>query len=502
MSVTPDLPRGFDRPHTRRRFLRLAGGSLAAFAAPSFLRSEAAAGATGDAASFTSRPDLQPPLVSVTTPAQGTAPGYVLVVPMETSTQQGPLIVDNAGETVWFRPLTGKHAGNLRVQKFRGRDVLTWWEGQLAKGGIGQGEYVIADSSYRDILRFGAANGYLGDLHEFTLTSRGTALITFYAEIPADLSAFGGPAQGTLVESGFQELDLLHGNQVLLEWHSSHHVPVEESYRPFDGNIWDYFHINSVGVHPDGNLVVSSRYTSTVYKVDRRSGEILWRLGGKKSDFELGPGTRFAFQHDARAHENGIVSIFDDGSYSGPSAIEDVSRAILLEVDETARTATLVRAILNPERQLTNAMGNAQVLADGGMFVGWGTKHGNGTEPSFSEHAADGTLRFAASLAGGGASYRAFRRPWVGRPLDRPAIAVTRAPDGAADVSCSWNGATEVAKWRLSGGSTQRTAKAIHTVLRNGFETRIHVPSPPAIVFVEALDSNGEALGTSRAIRT
>jgi hypothetical protein len=77
---------------------------------------------------------------------------------------------------------------------------------------------------------------------------------------------------------------------------------------------WDYFHLNSIGVDTDGNLLVSARHTSAVYKLDRASGEIVWRLGGKKNDFQLGPGAAFAFQHDARGCGKGLVSIFDNGA--------------------------------------------------------------------------------------------------------------------------------------------------------------------------------------------
>jgi hypothetical protein len=89
---------------------------------------------------------------------------------------------------------------------------------------------------------------------------------------------------------------------VLFEWHSLDHVGLDESYKDLPeeaGGTFDYFHINSIEVDHDSNLLVSARNTFTVYKIDRRSGEIIWRLGGKKSDFEMGPGTWMRYQHDA-----------------------------------------------------------------------------------------------------------------------------------------------------------------------------------------------------------
>ena len=86
--------------------------------------------------------------------------------------------------------------------------------------------------------------------------------------------------------------------EVLFEWRSIDHVALDETYvTPLqDGRPGiDYFHINSIDVDHDDNLLVSARETSAVYKIDRNSGEVIWRLGGKQSDFEMGPGTRFAF---------------------------------------------------------------------------------------------------------------------------------------------------------------------------------------------------------------
>ena len=311
--------------------------------------------------------------------------------------------------------------------------------------------------------------------------------------MPTDLSPYGGPSDGTLLEGVVQEIDVATG-KLLFEWHSADHVGVEESYLPFPAGIWDYFHLNSIGAMPDGNLIVSARHTSTVYKLDRSTGAVIWRLGGMKSDFRMGAGTQFAYQHDARGHPGGLVSIFDDGGYSPESAIEASSRAIVLALDEDAMTAELAHADVQPQGKLSFAMGNVQQLPNGNRFVGWGTT------PSCSEFTDAGDLVFDATLPGGGISYRSYRGAWTGVGPGRPALAAVRA-GGGVDLYASWNGATEVAAWRVTGGATAKTADALHTVHRTGFETRIHVPKPPAVVKVTALDANGKALGSSRAVR-
>ena len=118
---------------------------------------------------------------------------------------------------------------------------------------------------------------------------------------------------------------------------------------------FDYFHLNSIDIDHDGNLLVSARLTFAVYKIDRKSGEVIWRLGGKKSDFEMGEGTRFSYQHDATTPPDGTISIFDNGTtvfqngQGRPRAVEE-SRGIVLGLDEEQMSASLV-ARVHPPRQ-------------------------------------------------------------------------------------------------------------------------------------------------------
>ena len=175
--------------------------------------------------------------------------------------------------------------------------MLTWCDGGV--------DYIV-DSSYHVIATVHAGNGLDADGHEFALTPQGTALITIYHEVPYDLSSVGGPKDGTVVDGIVQEIDVATG-RVLFEWHSLDHVPLAESYAPVTRNdAYDYFHINAVNLDNDGNLLISGRHTWTVYKVDRHTGQILWRLGGKRSDFKLGAGrpVRLAAQPAPRRREH------------------------------------------------------------------------------------------------------------------------------------------------------------------------------------------------------
>jgi Arylsulfotransferase (ASST) len=445
---------------------------------------------------FRSRPDLNPPAVAVAKEAHDeTAPGYIFVAPEKGGAGKGgSMIIDDRGQVVWFHPLRGPYGRtmNFETQVYQGRNVLTW--------GQTPGQYVIFDASYREIASFGAANGYNGDHHEFLISPQDTALISIYNAVPRDLSSVGGSTDSVAIQGIVQELDIQTG-EVLFEWRSIDHVALEETYvTPSEDHYpgIDYFHLNSIDVEPDNNLLISARETSAVYKIDRKTGEVIWRLGGKRSDFEMGPGTRFAFQHDARRLPDGTVSIFDNGSLvfenGTPKAVEE-SRGIVLGLDERKMKATLVREYTHPDKQYADAAGNMQVLPNGNVFVGWGRGL------AISEFSEDGEMLFDATLLRKNESYRAFRFSWSARPSDQPAAVAERVSEEEVRVYASWNGATEVATWEILAARHQGRLKSLGQVPRNGFETAMVVRTSDPYVAVRAKDSSGRALGTSKVLR-
>ena len=445
-----------------------------------------------------SRPEFSPPAVKVSTQAHGTAPGYIFVSPKKEPgatgpSQDTPLIVDDSGQPVWFHPLREEtmDAFNFEVQSYKGETVLTWWEGHHT--GFGQGEYVICDHSYREIKRVRAGNGYEGDHHEFLITPEDTALITIYSKVPVDLSFVGGPTDGTVLDGIVQEIDIETG-EVLFEWHSLEHVGLEESHwKPKEDqeDSLDYFHINSIDLYDDGHLLISARRTSTVYKVDRKTGEVLWRLGGKKSNFDMGPGARTDYQHDARRHPDGTITIFDNGSVN-----KDVqSRGIVVEIDEDAMSATLLREYTHPDKVFSDTQGNVQVLPNGNVFMGWGS------EPYFSEFSRDGKLLFDASFPSELESYRAFRFPWKGQPQEAPAVVAESGPEDKVTLYVSWNGATEVATWQVLAGPGPHRLEPTASVPKKGFETVITAHTDEPYLGVKAKDRTGRVLGTSKALK-
>lgn len=404
------------------------------------------------------------------------------------------MILDPSGALVWFKALPAHvSATNLQVQEYEGRPVLTWWQGDISEHGFGLGEDVIADQSYTDIAHVKAGNGHEADLHEDQLTPQGTALVTAYYPIRCDLSAVGGPADGALTDAVFQEIDVKTG-LVMYEWTSVDHVAIGESEEraATSSTSWpfDFFHLNSIGLDQDGTLLVSARNTWTVYDVDPRSGQILWRVGGRASSFKLAPGAATAFQHDPRMLADGEISEFDNGA---SPKVHAQSRAVVLSLDRHNATATLVSQFTHTPPLLSESQGSVQALPNGDWLVGWGQ------EPDLSEFGPEGQLLFDAHLPAHDRSYRAFRFEWTGTPAHPPTFAFQSGGQGMGTVYASWNGATLVSSWRVLAGPTPAGMVPVAQVARSGFETAIAVPAGTVgpDVAVQALSASGSVLGTS-----
>ncbi len=486
---------------------------------------------------FVSRPDLMPPVIQVTRgPAwsadQEQEERLTLITPNygNPTPSDGATILDATGELVWLSPSDEDDPEDwyfdLRVQEYDGEQVLTSYRGTNEKG-RGNGDVVIMDQSYEEIARV-TTGGSLGpghvDFHDTTITPEGTMLVGSYVPTPGDLSSVGGPAEGFIEDAVIQEIDIATG-EVVFEWSALDHVPLTETMMDFERKRdqeaesdpeapelgtaeekpFDYFHINSITEDDDGSLLVSARNTNAVYKLDRDSGEVEWTLGGNATDFEMGEGTVFSWQHDAHRAPDGTLTLLDNHA-GGDDGNEESSRALRLALDERAMTAEVATEYLPPAERIAGSMANAQELEDGGMHVGWGAR------PLYSRFTADGELIYDVchgdecmdgdeEYGGGGGTYRAYLAAWEGRPATDPDVVVQDGEenDGGPVAYVSWNGATEVAQWRLVAGADEASAEEVATVDRDGFETAMPVPDEAAeasYLALEALDESGEVLGT------
>jgi hypothetical protein len=448
--------------------------------------------APGEYQSFHTLPGVQAPTLTVTAPDRDPAAGDILTTNGPGPGQYGPLIYAPDGRLIWFARLSGGEAAeDLNEQTFQGRRDLTWWKGRVLSLGFGQGEDVVMDSGYRTVARIAGGNGLKADLHDFQLQPHEIAYVTAYNPIRCDLASVDGVRDGAIVDTAVQQIDVKTG-LVRWEWHSLDHVGASESevQTPHGTTPWDYFHLNSIDPQPDGNVFISARSTWAGYELQAGSGRILWRLGGNKSSFAMGPGTRTAWQHDGRVLPDGDVTLFDNGANP---PIHRQSRAVRIALDFATRRARLVSAQVHDPPRLSASQGNVQTLADGSSVVGYGAV------PAISEYAPDGSLLFDAHQPFDMSFYRAFRFPWNGRPQSPPAVLAALNSTGEETiVHASWNGATDVAGWRVLAGESAAALAAQATIPATGFESSTILYRKYAYAQVQALDSVGRVLASSR----
>jgi EmrB/QacA subfamily drug resistance transporter len=467
---------------------------------------------TRGAYSFVTEPSLHPPKLRKEGRelAGELAPGYIFTAnffnvnyPPLTG-QSGPLILDRSLQPVWFQPVPEKVvASNLSLQTYQGKPALAWWQGVVTNtGATEKGEYVVVNQHYQRVATLKAADGWVLTLHTLVISGE-DAWVTANKNIARNLSANGGAYNGALIDSAVQEYNLKTG-KLLRNWDALDHIPLGDSYAsvPTNGFPWDAYHVNAIDLPGDGTFLVSMRNTWGAYLVDIATGKIEWTLGGKSSSFKFGPGADFQWQHDVALGPSSTVTMFDDhccqltgGGTSVPAT--GPSRGLVLKLDQPARTATLLHQYTGGDEFESEYMGDTQPLKNGNTFVGWGS------EPYLSEYSPSGKLLLEGHFPGSDLSYRSMVEQWVGKPLTSPAGAARQA-GGETTVYASWNGATEVASWRVlagsgaGSGSTAGRMSAVATAARSGFETAIGVPQGYKSFELQALTATGRVIGSSR----
>jgi hypothetical protein len=360
---------------------------------------------------------VAPPPVTVLKQGANNGNGDIFIAPHGGGYHGGPEILTRTGKVVWFRSLpAGQMATDFRTQTYRGKPVLTWCQGTELVGPAGGTDYIFNDH-YQRIATVKAGGGFRTNIHEFLITPWNTALILAQRSTTANLTSMGGPANQKIVDGVVQEINIKTG-RVLFQWNPVGRVPFRDSHTPLPASAstaWDWFHINAVHLDTDGNLLVSSRFTWTTYKVSLSTGKIMWELGGKQSTFRLKAapgqvldqaGEIFAYQHDPEAIGHSEYTFMDDES-NGTTSELAYSRVVVVKLSLSARTATLVKSFRQPEGLLAAGEGNAQTTRNGDLFVGWGGL------PYFSEFSPAGGLLFNARLPKGVITYRAYRLPWT-----------------------------------------------------------------------------------------
>lgn len=381
---------------------------------------------------------------------------------------------------------------------------------QYQDDGTDKGYGYVLDQHYEQAYKVPVVNDLTAfNMHEFNILDGGkSALACSYKSEYTNLSVLGRPDDFSwIISGGIVELDMGTGD-ILFEWSSYENVLVDESVKvysnsyPADQPGWDYIHVNSVDKNEAGDYLLSGRFSNCVYYISKE-GEIVWRLGGKYSDFDLD--FPFSKQHHARFVEsNGthhVISFMNNASDES-EAEEDVSSALYIEIDSDAMTAEVVKRINRPDGGLTRLRGSVQTLDNGNSFLGWSERGYH------SEHDPDGKLLMEAKFVSTRlSSYRSYKFPFVGRPNTPPDLVSSVYGTDETDMSTifhvSWNGATDIASWRFfARASDDGVSVPVGNTTKSDFESMYIADGYLDWVSVEALDIDGNVLGTSETQRT
>ncbi|PWY69583.1 hypothetical protein BO70DRAFT_365858 [Aspergillus heteromorphus CBS 117.55] len=459
---------------------------------------------------------------------ESVSPGYWFVAPYgvidpETPTKQwkpcqvGPYIYDADGTLIWAGSCM---FDNRNIFDFKAVNTIDdqshlsfILQHAYQDNGADKGYGYILDHHY-DMENAVPVTNDLGtfNMHEFNVLPGGkTALACAYRNEWVDLGDLGRPNEyGWIVAGGFVEMDTATG-EVLFEWSSLGYIPIHESVKvganwaPSGAPGWDYVHVNSIDKNANGDYLLSARFTSTLYLISGVDGHIIWRLGGKYSDFVQD--FTFSKQHHARFVESNAthatISFLNNASDESENE-ENVSAAMFVQVDTTTTpmTARLVNKYNRPDGSLTRLRGSVQNLPNGNVFVGWSER---GMQ---SEHSPEGKVLMQAIFSSSRFStYRSYKFPFVGRPSAPPDLVAsvygTDETDLATIFHVSWNGATDVASWNFYARADRHSIPVlIGNTTKFDFETMYIADGYMDWVSVEAVDKDGNVLGTSALHRT
>jgi hypothetical protein len=285
--------------------------------------------------------------------------------------------------------------------------------GLLSYGDIITRYFFIMDSSYAVVDSFAAGNGYLTDNHDFEMLGNGHSLLLAYDPQPVRMDTIvpGGDSSAIVIGLIVQELDI--NKNVVFQWRSWDHFKITDATEDINltQHTIDYVHGNAIDFDLDGNLLVSCRHMDEITKINRQTGDIIWRWGGvntKNNQFQfINDAVTFSHQHDIRRLPNGNVTFYDNGNLHSPR----VTRAREYILNETEMTAELVWTHSHDPPIFKRAQGNVQTLLGNNKLIGWGGWFYQGVE-AISEVKQDGSVALEILLANEFSNYRAFKFPW------------------------------------------------------------------------------------------
>ena len=340
-----------------------------------------------------------------------TAPGFIFLNVAQRHDDIGfyIMMLDNEGTPFFFRDLVTDYSYDFKMQP-DGRLSYAQFLNHYNFTGGGDVEHVVLGPDFEVVDTWQMKNGYTAEAHEFLVLPNGhTVMISYHLE-PRDLSDIGGHPRAMVAASIIQEQD--SDRNVVFEWRTSDHFKVTDAHQNnFARPAFDPMHVNSVALDHDGHLLATFNGLSELTKINRQTGEVIWRLGGKNNQFTfegIEPTQHATGLHNVSRLDNGNILFYDNT----PRGSDQTARAVEYRLDEQNMVATLVWHHIPDEPVQGNFRGSAQRLPNGNTIIGWGTAS-NGGGPVATEVNPDGDEVFRLWFdMEGMSSYRAFRFPY------------------------------------------------------------------------------------------
>jgi hypothetical protein len=365
------------------------------------------------------------------------------------------MILDNTGYPVYYQRIPN-YAVDFKKQE----------NGMLSYNLFGHLHYVM-DSTYTLVDSIQCGNGYANntDVHDFQLLPNNHALLIAYDAQIVDMSEVVSCGQPTAVVIGLIVQELDSDKNVIFQWRSWDHYQITDANANIDlcGAVIDYVHGNSVELDRDDNLIISARHMDEVTKIDRQTGDIIWRLGGKNNEFTfVNDELHFSYQHDARRLANGNLTIYDNGVWHTPQ----FSRAIEYELDEENKIAALAWAFKKTPDLFAFQNGNVQRLSNGNTMIGWGGP----AQPTLTEVHQDSTIAFELTFGTTEEcySYRAFRFTWHG--IASIPYLIAEPADDHIHLIFNKFGDTSVTKYYIYGGTDPQPMEIMDSTSSTNFD--------------------------------
>lgn len=323
------------------------------------------------------------------------------------STEYFLMILKNDGTPLFYNTYGSRRIWDFTIQPSGALSVV-----------VGATGYTM-NEHFEVTNQYACGHGYYMDPHDFIHLSNGHTFLIGWEEQVFDLSQLTpeGNTSAKIIGTHIQELDSLEN--VIFEWRCWDNYNITDAlHSDLRNKTIHYVHMNAIDLDYDGNILVSSRHLDEITKINRDTGEIIWRLGGNNNQFEfVNDPDRFTYQHDIRAvpGKPGYYTVFDNGNYHDPT----YSRGVQYKLDTEKMTAEKVWEYRQSPDLYSNWMGNVQLLENGNYIVGWSHR----TLPKISEVTPEGELLYQGNFTSEQTTYRVHRFDWEGKAI-RPFLFV------------------------------------------------------------------------------